>query len=129
MIIFFSSYTLVTTFFSHDGLFVNCLFYLFQGPASKSLLEVEVPIVDSQSCSDALYPAPITDNMLCAGYPEGGKDSCQVNRKLYTLESVIAQKYQNQAKAHRFMKTVQPVLHKFKSFPKLHIFLIDNYGI
>ncbi|XP_072030807.1 ovochymase-like [Amphiura filiformis] len=47
------------------------------GPTSDDLLEVEVPIVDKETCSEIYDPEPITDNMLCAGFPEGGKDSCQ----------------------------------------------------
>ena len=50
------------------------------GPSESSLMEVEVPIIDSEECGDAYGPQPITDNMLCAGYPEGGSGSCQVSR-------------------------------------------------
>ena len=35
-----------------------------------------VPLVSADVCSKA-YPGSITDRMLCAGLPEGGKDSCQ----------------------------------------------------
>lgn len=40
------------------------------------LHEVEVPIVANDECN-AAYGGSITDNMLCAGVPEGGRDSCQ----------------------------------------------------
>lgn len=30
-------------------------------------------------CRKTGYGNKITDNMLCAGYPQGMKDSCQVN--------------------------------------------------
>lgn len=50
------------------------------GPISKSLQEVFIPIISNNECRMTKYPArKITDNMLCAGYKEGGKDSCQVN--------------------------------------------------
>ncbi|MDD2805544.1 MAG: serine protease [Elusimicrobiales bacterium] len=45
------------------------------GGVSKILMKVTVPFVDKATCS-AAYDG-ITDSMLCAGYPEGGKDSCQ----------------------------------------------------
>ncbi|XP_014068114.2 serine protease 27 [Salmo salar] len=46
-------------------------------PPPQTLQEVEVPVVGNTQC-DCLYGAgSITDNMLCAGVLEGGKDSCQ----------------------------------------------------
>uniref|UniRef100_A0A8C0JAF7 Peptidase S1 domain-containing protein n=1 Tax=Chelonoidis abingdonii TaxID=106734 RepID=A0A8C0JAF7_CHEAB len=54
-------------------------------PAPRTLQEVQVPLIDVETCND-LYSKPITgspgsrpikDGMVCAGYPEGGKDSCQ----------------------------------------------------
>jgi secreted trypsin-like serine protease len=47
----------------------------FGGSTSNVLLEVSVPIVTNQTCSQAYWG--ITDNMICAGYEEGGKDACQ----------------------------------------------------
>jgi len=43
------------------------------------LQEVQVPLVSAESCksSYAKVDMEITDNMLCAGLSEGGKDSCQ----------------------------------------------------
>ncbi|CAM4570320.1 serine protease 33-like [Caretta caretta] len=54
-------------------------------PPPRTLQEVQVSLIDAQTCND-LYSIPITgypgsrpikDDMVCAGYPEGGKDSCQ----------------------------------------------------
>jgi secreted trypsin-like serine protease len=45
------------------------------GSTSNVLMEVALPLISNASCS-AAYNG-ITDNMLCAGTPEGGKDSCQ----------------------------------------------------
>ncbi|ALC40949.1 CG4386, partial [Drosophila busckii] len=39
--------------------------------------EVQVPILSQDSCRKSRYGNKITDNMLCGGFDEGGKDSCQ----------------------------------------------------
>jgi secreted trypsin-like serine protease len=41
-----------------------------------SLMQVMVPIVDFDTCN-ASYSHYLTENMICAGYMEGGKDACQ----------------------------------------------------
>lgn len=43
------------------------------------LHEVQVPLADHQQCTTnyAAIEQTITDNMICAGLPKGGKDSCQ----------------------------------------------------
>lgn len=38
---------------------------------------LEVPLLSDDTCFNS-YPFQITENMICAGYLEGGKDSCQV---------------------------------------------------
>ena len=46
-------------------------------PAPK-LQKVSVPLVEQATCAKAYQDFnEITDRMLCAGYPEGGKDACQ----------------------------------------------------
>jgi hypothetical protein len=48
------------------------------GAASNKLLEVDVPIVSNATCNaPASYNGAVTENMLCAGFAEGGKDACQ----------------------------------------------------
>uniref|UniRef100_A0A3Q1EUP0 trypsin n=1 Tax=Acanthochromis polyacanthus TaxID=80966 RepID=A0A3Q1EUP0_9TELE len=44
-------------------------------PSPQRLQEVNVPIVTNSDCSNSY--GGITDNMICAGLTEGGKDSCQ----------------------------------------------------
>ncbi len=46
------------------------------GTSPDVLYQVSVPIVSNQDCNTA-YGGGITENMLCAGLQEGGKDSCQ----------------------------------------------------
>jgi len=43
------------------------------------LMEVELPVVHEQTCRDAYPGMPIDDRTLCAGYLEGGKDSCSAD--------------------------------------------------
>jgi trypsin len=40
------------------------------------LQKVDVPLVTTDECNKS-YKNQIGDTMLCAGYPNGGKDSCQ----------------------------------------------------
>lgn len=42
----------------------------------EKLQQVELPIIPNTTCNKS-YSGEITDNMLCAGYSYGGKDSCQ----------------------------------------------------
>ncbi|XP_067275421.1 prostasin [Pseudorasbora parva] len=44
-------------------------------PSPQILQEVTVPLVGNSKCNCSY--GYITDNMMCAGLPEGGKDSCQ----------------------------------------------------
>ncbi|KAM6420952.1 trypsin-like [Pluvialis apricaria] len=37
---------------------------------------LKAPVLSSSECSSA-YPGQITENMMCVGFMEGGKDSCQ----------------------------------------------------
>ncbi|XP_065083227.1 trypsin-1-like [Ochlerotatus camptorhynchus] len=48
------------------------------GQISVNLQEVTVPIMSNADCKKTGYgQSRITDNMMCAGFPEGKKDSCQ----------------------------------------------------
>ncbi|XP_033254608.1 trypsin eta [Drosophila miranda] len=65
------------------------------GLSSNKLQQVQVPLVDSVQCQDTYYWRPISEAMLCAGLPEGGKDACQgdsggplvVNNQLFGIVS------------------------------------------
>ncbi|XP_071486382.1 uncharacterized protein [Diadema antillarum] len=51
---------------------------LYQGGRlTDQLREVSVPLVNLTQCREEYKPFPITDNMICTGPKEGGKDSCQ----------------------------------------------------
>ncbi|MBX2997332.1 MAG: trypsin-like serine protease [Caldilineaceae bacterium] len=45
------------------------------GSYSDVLRQVSLPIVSNQTCNSS-YGGSITENMLCAGYSQGGKDAC-----------------------------------------------------
>ncbi|XP_066150939.1 trypsin-1-like isoform X2 [Euwallacea fornicatus] len=47
------------------------------GSVSTKLREVTVPIMSNVDCKKTGYNSRITDNMLCAGFHDGKKDSCQ----------------------------------------------------
>lgn len=50
------------------------------GPNSKQLQVVELPLVDRTVCQQAYTPyINITDYMICFGFKAGGKDACQVS--------------------------------------------------
>ncbi|XP_057716663.1 transmembrane protease serine 9-like [Corythoichthys intestinalis] len=46
-------------------------------PRPQNLMEVEVPVVGNRQCNCDYRPIIITENMICAGLREGGRDSCQ----------------------------------------------------
>ncbi|XP_059206892.1 enteropeptidase [Centropristis striata] len=48
-----------------------------EGSLPDVLQEAQVPVVDSSQCQLQLPEYDITSSMLCAGYPEGGIDSCK----------------------------------------------------
>ncbi|XP_003693467.2 trypsin-1-like, partial [Apis florea] len=70
------------------------------GAISQTLQEVTVPILSNADCRATKYPSQrITDNMLCAGYQEGSKDSCQgdsggplhiVNMDTYQIVGIVS---------------------------------------
>merc|ERR1711872_1000407 len=47
------------------------------GHTPSVLMKVSVPVVSDEECRDAYGQNDIEDSMICAGLPEGGKDSCQ----------------------------------------------------
>ena len=48
------------------------------GNQPKKLMKVDVPIISRSQCNEnQWYGGDITNNMICAGYTKGKKDSCQ----------------------------------------------------
>jgi len=48
-------------------------------------MEVQIPISNITECKQVYsnYKSLIDDRVICAGYPEGGKDSCRVLSLFY----------------------------------------------
>ena len=70
-----------------DQIDLSYIFYFsVEGEINPYLYEVEVPIVDQEQCKSYYAPDLITDDMMCAGLPEGGKDSCQVRIEIIIKE-------------------------------------------
>lgn len=53
--------------------------------------EVEVPVLSRELCNQWLEHRDlnVTAGMVCAGYPEGGKDACQVTLSLFVSFEVF----------------------------------------
>uniref|UniRef100_A0A182JXD4 Peptidase S1 domain-containing protein n=1 Tax=Anopheles christyi TaxID=43041 RepID=A0A182JXD4_9DIPT len=65
-------------FSGYDGIVTGWGATSENGAISTNLQEVTVPIMSNSDCRKTGYgPTRITDNMLCAGFDEGKKDSCQ----------------------------------------------------
>merc|ERR1719243_569935 len=47
------------------------------GSLGRVLQKVDVPVVSDSDCRDAYGVNDVYDSMICAGLPQGGKDSCQ----------------------------------------------------
>lgn len=55
---------------------------------SSVLRTVVVPVWSREQCQKTPYgPTRITENMICSGYAEGGKDACQVSLPICSLDS------------------------------------------
>lgn len=66
---------------------INIEFSCTGGITSRVLRETSVPILPRKTCNASYvrvasnrFPQGITENLLCAGDPDGGKDACQVNK-------------------------------------------------
>lgn len=60
------------------------------GKPACILRTVQVPIIDNAKCAASYPEGMVTENMMCAGYDEGLKDSCQVGTGAYTwLQSLM----------------------------------------
>src|SRR5699024_12422374 len=46
------------------------------------LRETSVPVLSNQLCQKWMPDSSVTSRMVCAGYAQGGKDSCNVSQSL-----------------------------------------------
>lgn len=68
----------MVSFFFFFSFFLHCL--LAASEYEPAVNEVTVPVLGREVCNAWLVHRDlnVTDGMICAGYPEGGKDACQV---------------------------------------------------
>ncbi|XP_066916916.1 chymotrypsinogen A-like [Clytia hemisphaerica] len=65
-------------FYDGEECYVTGWGYLREGGSSPRILQqVKVPLVPRSTCRQSYGHNSITGNMICAGYPQGGKDACQ----------------------------------------------------
>lgn len=68
--------------YKHPNIFLSLspfsLHVCLSGSLPDVLQEAEVPLLPQDQCQRWLPEYNITSSMLCAGYPEGGIDTCQV---------------------------------------------------
>ena len=58
---------------------IRCISLSAGGHAPDRLQQVMVPILNTSVCNaGSWYDGAVDDTMICAGYEEGGRDSCQV---------------------------------------------------
>ncbi|XP_026267732.2 enteropeptidase isoform X1 [Urocitellus parryii] len=48
-----------------------------EGPTANILQEADVPLLSNEKCQQQMPAYNITENMICAGYEEGGIDTCK----------------------------------------------------
>ena len=69
------------------------ILHITDGPSPTVLHEVSVPIISNEECyewfNEAGYSKPVPKTMMCAGFKEGGKDSCQVQWNLDIVNWVL----------------------------------------
>ena len=54
------------------------------GSSPAELQQVMLPIIDREVCNQpSWYDGAIDDSMVCAGYAEGGRDTCQVMPRIF----------------------------------------------
>lgn len=61
------------------------MFSLLPGSVANILQEAEIPLITNEKCQQQLPEYNITQRMMCAGYEQGGVDSCQVRFLKYVL--------------------------------------------
>ena len=53
---------------------------------SEFLMEVDLPIIGMKQCKESYSKGElkrqVVKEQICAGYPNGGKDSCQVTERI-----------------------------------------------
>uniref|UniRef100_A0A3Q3DM70 Peptidase S1 domain-containing protein n=1 Tax=Hippocampus comes TaxID=109280 RepID=A0A3Q3DM70_HIPCM len=73
----FSDYVRPVCLAANSSVFNNATRSWVTGWGTVQDGEVEVPVLGNRQCSCLIGVDLVTDNIICAGFPEGGKDACQ----------------------------------------------------
>ena len=57
----------------------------YRGSSSHLLMSVKVEMIGKEQCRAAYGKSTITEEMICAGASEGGRDACQVKALIHHL--------------------------------------------
>ena len=84
----YHGYSHIRVLLSHDWpqwfykfIIFQLIWFLFlkeNGKVSQNLMGVQIPTVSQSDCRRSY--GTLTSRQFCAGVPQGGKDSCQVNK-------------------------------------------------
>jgi hypothetical protein len=99
--------------------------YVFAGGRLSAILQkLEVPVIGIHECHESMVSAfNINEKQLCAGYPEGKRDACQV--KILLIQNYNIHSLTNHITAGLIASTYRDITSTAYLFPFLSFAMID----